>query len=132
MTLNHEQLIDIIERLSRKIGISNDEPITIDQLTKKIMNQNLFYSGNSKEVNFLTPSFTNAFLLKSSEFLFKDEVNLKNVDKNLITSVKMINNKELFVKDLNGNKVTVPFNGDNVSIFFKHGIPFDVALQLLS
>ena len=132
MTLNYEQLVNIIERLSKKIGVTLDESTTVSHLIKKITNQNLFYNDNVKEINFLTPSYTNAFLLKNSELVFKDNDSLKGIDKNLIVSIKMLSNKELFIKDLKGNRAKIPFDGSNVSVFFKDGIPFDIALQLLS
>jgi hypothetical protein len=132
LVLNHDQIADVLERLCKKIGIKNTDEVTVEELIKRVVNQNLIYNDNLKEVNLFKPSFMNAFLLKNGKFNFSEGVIPEKMDVDLVTSIKMNNNKELVVRDFHGNKAVVPYDGNNVSVVFNKPIPFDVAMQLFS
>lgn len=128
MTLDHDEIADVLTKLASKIGIGFEEKVTMAELVKKVANQNLCYQTEAKEINLLEPSFKNAFFIKNVSLELDEEI---EIDKEAIVGIKMINKKNIILKDLNGKKTRVKYDGDNVRFKIKE-IPVDLYFKLIN
>lgn len=135
MVLDDKDLNDIIARIANKIGVKLDEAITLNEVMKKVVNQNLSYINENTEIDILGPGIKNAFFLKNAELVYNKD-NTKNFNHDYVVGAKFINNKTIQLTDINGKKINLTHdveNGDNyVGVKINKKIPLDIYLKMIS
>lgn len=127
MIIDCEQLNSMISEVAKKCGVDIDkEPI--DALSKKIENNNLYYTVECKEINVLNPGIKSAFFFKNAEIeITNPNLIFGNFDKEMIAKIKLVKDKvQLF--DIDNNKFEC--NKKDVHVRLKE-IPIDLFFNLL-
>lgn len=106
MVLDDNDLNDILTKLAKKIGVKFDEKITIGEIMKKVVNQNLCYQNETQEINILKPGFKNGFFIKNGDFKY-DKNPTADFDHDHVIGAKFLSNKIIQLVDVNGKKIRV-------------------------
>lgn len=133
MVLDYNELELLLISIGKKIGITTDEKISIGELIKKIYNQNLTYQNEVREINLLKPSFKNSFFIKNVDLIINnEEIKNSGIDADVIHLIKMVNNRQIEIKDMNGKKIRVNYNDSNIKVKIKKELPLDLYFKLLN
>ncbi|MGL5718656.1 MAG: hypothetical protein ACRCX2_36970 [Paraclostridium sp.] len=132
MVIGDRIINDILGRLSIKLGIALDEEITLNEIMKKVQNQNLSYQNNDVEIDLFEPCFKNGFFVRNCELVY-DKINSSNFDHALVVGAKFLSKKIVQLKDIYGRKLNVKHdieNDDFVKVKIKE-IPLCTYLKLV-
>lgn len=132
MLMDHNELSCLIMRLGKKLNIKPNEPVTIDELAKKVINRDLNYETEDKCFDITEPSLISSFFINNVDIdvdkkLLK-ELN-KDFDLDLLVKITQANSEEYELIDYNRKKVRVPLK--EVTISMKENIPFELFMKLL-
>lgn len=126
MVVDCQELIKMLGEIKKKFNLHND--VSVDDLCKKIENNNAYYTFQCKEIDVMNPSVKTAFFIKNCAIVIKDDAKVDNkFDKDMITSVRLIKNR-VHLLDINGNRAEV--NKDDVRIKNKP-IPLELFMNVL-
>ncbi|MGL6098424.1 MAG: hypothetical protein ACRC0G_02245, partial [Fusobacteriaceae bacterium] len=121
MVIGDKIVNDILRRLSLKLNIPLDEEITLNEIMKKVQNQNLNYQNHDTEIDLLDPCFKNGFFVRNCELVY-DKVSNVNFDHSMVIGAKFLSKKIVQLKDLYGKKLNVTHDvesGDYVKVKVK-------------
>ena len=132
MMMDHLELSNLIMRLGKKLNVKPNEPVTIDELAKKVINRDLNYETEDKCFDITEPSLISSFFINNVDIdvdkkLLK-ELN-KDFDLDLLVKITQANSEEYELIDYNRKKVRVPLK--EVTISMKENIPFELFMKLL-
>lgn len=130
MFLDHNELSDIINKLGKKLGVNNKK-VTIDELSKKIINKNLQYITQKKEFNIEEPTLTASFFINNMSLSIRDGIidETTEFDIDLLIKIRQINGNQYELVDYNKNVIRVP--KEDVFITMKKEIPFELFLDII-
>ncbi len=130
MFLDHNELSDIINKLGKKLGVNNKQ-VTIDELSKKIINKNLQYITQKKEFNIEEPTLTASFFINNMSLSIRDGIidETTEFDIDLLIKIRQINGNQYELVDYNKNVIRVP--KEDVFITMKKEIPFELFLDII-
>lgn len=106
MVIGDKTINDILDRLALKLGIGLDEEITLNEIMKKVQNQNLNYQNNDIEIDTLDPSFKNGFFVRNCELVYNKDVSA-NFSHNMVVGAKFLSKKIVQLRDIYGRKINV-------------------------
>ncbi|MGL6099849.1 MAG: hypothetical protein ACRC0G_09530 [Fusobacteriaceae bacterium] len=112
MVIGDKIVNDILGRLAIKLGIGLDEEITLNEIMKKVQNQNLNYQNHDIEIDLLEPCFKNGFFVRNCELEY-ERISTINFDHNLVVGAKFLSKKTVQLKDLYGRKLNVNHDLEN-------------------
>lgn len=132
MLMDHNELSCLIMRLGKKLNIKPNEPVTIDELAKKVINRDLNYETEDKCFDITEPSLVSSFFINNIDINIDKEL-LKSINKDfdldLLIKIKQANADEYELVDYNRRKVRVPLK--EVSVSMKEDVPFELFMKLL-
>lgn len=132
MMMDHNELSCLIMRLGKKLNIKPNEPVTIDELAKKVINRDLNYETEDKCFDITEPSLVSSFFINNIDINIDKEL-LKSINKDfdldLLIKIKQANADEYELVDYNRRKVRVPLK--EVSVSMKEDVPFELFMKLL-
>ncbi|MGL5717626.1 MAG: hypothetical protein ACRCX2_31720 [Paraclostridium sp.] len=132
MVIGDKIINDIIGRLAMKLGISLDEEVTLNEIMKKVQNQNLSYQSYDTEIDIFEPCFKNGFFVRSCELVY-NKINSSSFDHNMVVGAKFLSKKIVQLKDIYGRKMNVNHDvesGDFVKVKIKE-LPLCTYLKLI-
>ena len=129
MLLDHNDIVDLLIKLTKKLQL--DEPITIDEICKKVTNKNLQYITKKKEFNIEEPTLASSFFINNTVIEINKNLidDTSKFDIDLVLKIIQINNDQYELTDYNGN--TLVLNKEDVFIKVKDKIPMDLFLNML-
>lgn len=132
MLMDHNELSCLIMRLGKKLNIKPNEPVTIDELAKKVINRDLNYETEDKCFDITEPSLVSSFFINNIDINIDKEL-IKSIDKDfdldLLIKIKQANAEEYELVDYNRKKIRVPLK--EVSVSMKEDVPFELFMKLL-
>lgn len=132
MMMDHLELSNLIMRLGKKLNVKPNEPVTIDELAKKVINRDLNYETEDKCFDITEPSLVSSFFINNVDINVDKDL-LKSIDKDfdldLLIKITQANSDEYELVDYNRRKVRVPLK--EVTISMKENIPFELFMKLL-
>lgn len=129
MFIDSSEFANMISKLGKKLGVVNKK-VTIDELSKKIINKNLSYQTTKKTFDLTEPSLTSAFFLNNVKVSLLCELDSTvKFDLDLLVKIKQINREEYELLDYKGNKIRV--NKTDIKISLKKEIDLDLFLSLM-
>lgn len=131
MVVDQNSLVDILEKLFKKLGVT-DKSITCDELIKKVINKNLTYSVQPKGIDLLSPDLLSAFFIKNMKMIV-DEEKIKELnykfDPEMIVKAVRCNNDIYELTDINRQKVKL--HKKFLKIDTRKPIDLDVFLKVM-
>ncbi|MGL4358709.1 MAG: hypothetical protein ACRCX8_20005 [Sarcina sp.] len=112
MVIGDKIINDILDRLALKLGIGLDDEVTLNEIMKKVQNQNLNYQNHDIEIDTLDPSFKNGFFVRNCQLDYDKDPSL-NFDHRMVVGAKFLSKKTIQLRDIYGRKINVNHDVEN-------------------